>query len=135
MMPGNRKAETTGPLINIPAVRRTKIISRSLGRHESCVRSFVHIKTPMMKMTSAKGMSVRTRVASRGVIRLKLNAANVRMAGAMPKADLLNRTRRKAIVAADSNEGRRQASSQERVTKKKPAEIQPTSGGLVAIHS
>src|SRR2546421_8544672 len=121
-----------GPLINIPAVSKPNMMSRFRRFHGSCFLIFSQIKSPLRKMTSASGMSERTSDASRGLNELNPNAANAMSPARFPHARDAFRNNRKAINAAQSSEGDRHATSQERVIVKIAADIQPVSGGFVA---
>ena len=112
---------------------RGRAQSRSRDVHGVPVRTFSSISQPAMKMKSVSIMSVRTSVARRGAVRLKANAQTA-ISGAMPPASARAlRQSMAARIAAQTNGGSRQASSQLRTTAWSAAETQPASGGFVAM--
>src|SRR5436190_19038502 len=112
---------------------KTHIQMRSRPLHGSPFRIFPQINQPITKRIRASGMSVRTSVARRGVNKLRLNAQAATKAAVRPYVAAARAMRNRRARPA-RKEGRRHAKSQDRVTTKNPAEIQPISGGFVATH-
>src|SRR5204862_400660 len=106
---------------------------RSRRFQVSRFRIFSQINQPITKTIRASGMSVRTRVARRGVNKLRPKAHAATKAAEPPYVAAARAMRTRRAIPA-RKEGRRHARSQDRVTAKKTVEIQPTSGGFVATH-
>src|ERR1700730_16646769 len=115
------------------AVSRKKTQRRSLPLQVSRLRIFSQISQPIANRIKASGISVRTSVARRGTNKLKPKAQLATNVGARPYTEAARAMRKRSARPA-KKAGRRHARSQDRVTAKKPAEIQPTSGGFVATH-
>src|ERR1043166_9571 len=115
IIPGNRNAYIIGPLINIPPVSNPNMIQRSLVTHGWPSRIFFQTKIPTAKIASASGMSERTRVASRGLRRLKPNAEKAIKPATFPYAREPSRNSRNAINAAQINDGSRHPRSHDLV--------------------
>src|SRR5437868_6521491 len=123
MRGGRTNAQTIGPLTNIAAVSIAKSAIRSRVVHDVRVRIFSNINNPTAKVTSARGISVRTSVANRTLNKFRPNAANAHSAGKSPKARAPRKTKTASTRAA-TKEGNRQAKSHERVISSSPADTQ-----------
>ena len=108
-------AQTIGPLTNIAALNAAKSTTRSRVVHDVRVRIFSNINSPTAKVTSARGISVRTSVANRTLNKFRPNAASAYSAGKSPKVRARRKTKT-ARTSAATKEGNRQAKSQERVS-------------------
>src|SRR5437773_10221359 len=115
MSGGRTNAQTIGPLTNIAALSIAKSVTRSRVVHDIRVRIFFNINNPTAKVTSARGISVRTSVANRTLNKFRPKAASAYSGGKSAKV----RAPRKAKTArasAPAKEGNQQAKSHERVS-------------------
>jgi hypothetical protein len=103
--------------------------------HSCCLWIFCQIRRPIRKITKASGISVRTSVARRGLRRFNPKALNATRPAIDPYAELATRNNKIANAIAANSDGSRQATSHDLVIPKRPAEIHPTNGGLVATRS
>src|SRR5438874_5035948 len=115
MSGGRTNAQTIGPLTNIAAVSTAQSTIRSRFVQDVRVRIFSNINNPTAKVTSARGIPVRTSVANRTLNKFRPNAASAHSAGNSPKVRA-PRKPKTARTRAATKEGNRQAESQERVS-------------------
>src|SRR6266566_3826995 len=111
--PKTKQGERSNPG-NASAPCIWKSTTRSCVVHDVRVRIFSNINNPTAKVTSARGISVRTSVANRTLNKFRPNAANAHSAGKSPKARTQRKTKTASAIAA-MKEGNRHEKSQERV--------------------